>query len=285
MVSCKPGTSLQRVGASKGSLSDKVSSLLGWDDVFAVKLPERFSLEIFAGTARVTSMLLQHGFQCYPIDICLSRSHDVLDIGVEHCIINWIMSGRISFIWLGMPYTTFSQARKNDGLGPGPLRSSQHVTGLPNLGWRNWQKVQTGNALLRFTVRIMTMCAQHSVPFALENPRSSFAWDMPPLQNFIRRYQPDFAYLDFCQYEEPWRKPTTIIGKFWPVVQLAKTCNPRFGKCSSTLMPHVPLRGVDASQRFLTLVAQPYPWRLAARVAKLVATAYGVRDQATEFEA
>lgn len=44
-------------------------------------------------------------------------------------------------------------------------------------------------------------------------------------------------------------------------------------------------QGVDASQRFLTLVAQPYPWRLAARVAKLVATAYGVRDQATEFEA
>ena len=47
MVSCKPGTSLQRVGASKGSLSDKVSSLLGWDDVFAVKLPERFQFGDF----------------------------------------------------------------------------------------------------------------------------------------------------------------------------------------------------------------------------------------------
>ena len=48
---------------------------------------------------------------------------------------------------------------------------------------------------------------------ALENPSSSYAWEMPQMKRFISHFSPKFAWLDFCQYGEDWKKPTTIMGK------------------------------------------------------------------------
>ena len=42
-----------------------------------------------------------------------------------------ILGGKVRFCWLGMPCTSFTRARKNDGLGPGPIRSDEYVAGLP----------------------------------------------------------------------------------------------------------------------------------------------------------
>ena len=52
-----------------------------------------------------------------------------------------------------MPCATFSRARKHDGLGPGPLRDSQHLWGLPHLGNADRYKLHTGNKLFLFTMR------------------------------------------------------------------------------------------------------------------------------------
>ena len=80
-------------------------------------LPHAFALEVFAGTGRIVSSLLALGIPAYPIDICIYPDHDVLHAAVEHRIFNWIRKKRITFVWCGMPCTTFSRARKLDGLG------------------------------------------------------------------------------------------------------------------------------------------------------------------------
>ncbi len=103
-------------------------------DVFADKsLPRRFSLELFAGTARIAKEMCRRGLQTYPIDICLFEHHNILDADIEHCIFNWVRGGRIRFIWMGMPCTSFSRARKWDGMGPGPLRSDSCLWGFHHL--------------------------------------------------------------------------------------------------------------------------------------------------------
>lgn len=106
----------------------------------------------------------------FPIDICLFSDHNVLDKAVEHRIFNWIRSGRIGFIWCGMPCTSFSRARKWDGLGPGPIRSPDFLRGLPDLNDSDRRKVLTGNNLLLFTLRLLRLCERCHVPHALENP-------------------------------------------------------------------------------------------------------------------
>lgn len=70
--------------------------------------PRRFCLEIFAGTARISSGLQKAGLPTFPIDIDLFPSHDVLDPTCAHTLLNWISGGRVIWVWLGMPCTTFT---------------------------------------------------------------------------------------------------------------------------------------------------------------------------------
>jgi hypothetical protein len=236
-------------------------------------LPKHFCLEIFAGTARITSALLRRGLRAFPIDICLHQSHNLLDVHVEHRIIHLLESGRVQFLWLGMPCTSFSVARKNDGVGPGPLRDDDNLFGFKSLTGKNLQKVQDGNNLLRLSLRLLAVCEQHGIPYALENPMSSFAWKMPNMKKFIAQFRPQLIHLDYCCFGEMWKKPTTLMGNFWNMATLALRCRSSSNICSNTLQPHVRLTGVDDNGVFMTLKAQPYPLEFCKAVANLITMA------------
>ena len=111
--------------------------------------------------------------------------HNVLDPAVEHRILNWIANNRVMLVWLGMPCTTFSRARRDDGVGPTPLRDSQHLWGLPHLKRHDRSKLSDGNRIFNFTMKVLHLCQQHDIPYILENPLTSMAWEMPPLQKFV----------------------------------------------------------------------------------------------------
>lgn len=257
---------------AQGPCDPSTAMNLGWMDVFSISsLPERFCLEIFSGTARITDRLNFHNIPTFPIDICLFPSHNVLHVDVEHTIVHWIQQRRIAFIWLGMPCTSFSQARKLDDVGPGPLRDYDNLFGFPWLSAGDRFKVEQGNQLLRFSIRILELCQQYSIPYALENPATSYIWYMPPMLKFRRKYDPGLVIFDFCQYGEDWKKPTAVVGNFWNLHTLNKRCTGTFKCCSATHRPHVPLAGLSTCGIFRTLLAQPYPWKLAALIAEQVA--------------
>ena len=186
---------------------------LGWPDVVTLpQLPKRFALEIFAGTARICRALCGVDVACYPVDICIFPSRNVLSLDIEHRMVHWIQSNSISFIWLGLPCTSFSKARKWDGLGPGPLRDYDNLNGFPWLPLHDQHKVWHGNELLRFALRIMTTCEQLRIPYAVENLYSSYTWHMLGMKRFISKFLPSYVEsLDFCQYGKPWKKTTTIL--------------------------------------------------------------------------
>ena len=273
MVTPQHGESVSGQDASKEFLRRKCS-----DNVLQCgSLPHTFALEVFAGTGRIVSSLHAIGIPAFPIDICIYPDHDVLHATVEHRIFNWIRKKRIPFVWCGMPCTTFSRARKFDGLGPGPLRSSQYLWGMPYLNWKDQQKVHNGNSLLMFTIRLLRLCEQHCTPYVLENPDSSMAWEMDVLQQFCSEYSPSCITLDYCQFGEAWKKPTRLIYNYISLRDLQKRCNTINGRCSFSQRQHVPLTGLDASGNFMTLRAQPYPWAMAEQVASQVAKAISTR--------
>ena len=226
-------------------------------------LPKRFALELFAGTARISQCLCDLGIPTFPVDICLFAEHDLLNPKLEYKILHWVATGRLICIWLGMPCTSFSRARKHDGIGPPPLRDDWNVWGIANIPRHDRVKVHVGNQLFYFTLRILRACDRHHTPFVLENPRSSLVWELPPLKNFIVQSDAILVYLDFCQFGEQWRKPTTLLCKYFNPSALSRTCTPSHGRCSRSHHAHIPLAGVDASGVFWTLRAQPYPWLLA----------------------
>ena len=240
------------------------SGIALFPDVLACrKLPKRFVLEIFAGSARVTQTLREKGLHAYPIDTCLFPSHNVLHPQVAHNICHLLQSQRVMLVWLGMPCTTFSRARRFDGLGPGPLRDISNLWGLPGLSRQDQRKLTDGNALFWFTLRILKLCAALSIPFVLENPLTSMVWELPPLQQFIQRTNAKYCDLDFCQYGEKWKKPTRLLYHGIDLSILSKRCVSNNNICSRTNRPHLPLKGRDHSGTFWTLRAQPYPFALA----------------------
>ena len=254
--------------------STKTAPLTPWDDLFSCKSrPRRFALEIFAGTARVAAALHEQKIDVFPIDTCLFPSHNVLDPHISDYISNLIRQHRITLIWLGMPCTTFSRARRNDGLGPGPLRDSNYLWGLPNLRPSERKKLFDGNNLFGFTMHILELCNRYHIPFVLENPLTSMAWEMQPLQRFKSQSGAMFCDLDFCQFGEIWKKPTRLMYKGIDISSLGLKCTGTIHRCSRTHRQHLPLKGRDASGQFWTLRAQPYPLAMCKEFASVAARA------------
>jgi len=168
-------------------------------------------LEVFAGSARLSTAIKRRGYPCFPLDVCIDPFDNVLDIKVRSHIFGLIRKRRITFIWIGMPCTSFSVARRNDGIGPGPLRSDTYPMGLPHLLPHDMKKVKEGNLLLEFSYNLIVECNRYNVPWALGNPGSSRCWLTPLLKKLSS--SADFCILDFCQFGEPWKKQTAILHK------------------------------------------------------------------------
>lgn len=263
------GESVSGNGCSKRNLNNPT-----WEDIFTMdNRPRKFCLELFAGTARITSALRKAGLQCFPIDTCIFRSHIVLHASVEHSIQHFLRSGRVQLVWLGMPCTTFSRARRNDGLGPGPLRTTDAIWGLQGLNQTDQRKLRDGNALFLFTLRIVKLCQSLHIPYVIENPDPSMAWDMPPMRSFMQSVGAKTCQLDFCMFGAKWEKPTRLAYNFLDLDSLNIRCCSSNHICCRTHRPHLPLKGRASSGQFWTLIAQPYPWQLAAAFSGIAAKA------------
>ena len=168
---------------------------------------------------------------------------------------------------MGMPCNSWSRARKHDNMGPPPLRDDdQHIWGLPGLNKSDSRKVHQGNMLLEVTYNIIQFCMRHNIPWALENPWTSRAW----LTSQLRQLQSHAVLrrVDFCQYGTPWRKATGIMA--WPATWLASLmceCHANKGRCSKSGRKHIILQGTDSTGTFLTMRAQPYPYKLCQCIA------------------
>ena len=227
-------------------------------------------LEIFAGSGRLTLACRKLGIVAFAIDSCLSNTDDLLDPAVESQLISMILSGCVRLVWLGMPCTTFSIARKDDGVGPGPLRSDQYPMGLPDLCPRDQKKVSNGNALLFVTVRLVMICIYTRTAFVVENPHSSRCWLTFLMQQLQSLSMCKFLHLDFCGFGEAWKKPTGLLHAFLDLSSLAITCKGSSRICGFTGKRHLPLKGYASNGQFMTLVAQPYPFKLVNAVSALV---------------
>ena len=128
------------------------------------------------------------------------------------------------------------------------------------------KKVQQGNLLLQIACHFIQYCCQHNICWALENPCSSRVWLTSPLREL--RQQAHLVEVHFCQYRQPWKKPTWLLSgpSAW-LLPVQRTCNTQSGRCSATGRRHIRLVGTDATGVFMTVRAQPYPAALCQAIA------------------
>ena len=180
----------------------------------------------------------------------------------------------------GFPCNTFSRARWNMvNRGPPPVRSLQHIYGLPSNSPEEQQQADVGTLLASRSVEIIGIILKDQrkrrVPQAgtLENPPGSDtkeegpAWELPEVKTFMEVFEGKVADYNTCAYQEGervrWYKPGRFAGCLWDLHRLSRSCT-----CGQWIR-HEPLVGAKR-----TSIAAQYPKKLCEEYCKLIITAF-----------
>ena len=178
---------------------------------------------------------------------------------------------------LGLPCGTCSRARERrlpvhlraSHSAPPPLRSAEHLMGLPGLSETNLRKVRAANQLYHFACRLLFLCFTKSILVSVENPTRSWLWGI--LTSLVESYQhPGFTQwfaalsrVDFhaCMHGSERNKATRLLASPGLYDELAIEC--------SNDHPHKPWFVVSTGSKleFATALEAEYPRLLCTRMA------------------
>ena len=181
-------------------------------------------LHLFSGPDNradgITAYLKKVGWDGVDVDICNADAADLSSDDLWVSLFERIRAGEFDFVWMGTPCTTFSKARFRKP-GPRPLRSMSHLYGLPRreLNDREATQVAEGNFFAIKSAEMANLCMEHSVGWAIENPRPDPAF---PSLFWLAEFQALAASagvrhveFDQCMYDAETSKPTRVL--FWGV--------------------------------------------------------------------
>ena len=136
--------------------------------------------------------------------------------------------------------------------------------------------VKLGNILARFSSSILELCRLHEIPATIENPAGSRLWILPPFLKLSKASLWNIITTHFCMFGKPWKKPTKFAGFHIDLGPAERRCHGR-SECSRTARPHQGLQGTGPDGRMWTKIAEPYPARLCALLARCFEEAHALR--------
>ena len=145
------------------------------------------------------------------------EDHDLSRGSLWDGIHNDMRKGEFKAIMFGTPCETASKARTGPP-GPRPLRSAQHIYGLPRdqLTPEEFDQVKLGTYFALKTAETATLATELRIPWALENPDPKdnpvSLYNLPEWQALART--PGVKTWDFhqCHMGSETSKPTRIIS-------------------------------------------------------------------------
>ena len=227
----------------------------------------RLALDLFSGVGRVAKCMRKSGWSVEEVDIVHGDTHDITKPRVVRKLCQRIRNHTYDAAMIAAPCTSFSVARDRTCI----IRTKREPWGLADqsrFSANDLAALQNGNRITKAVIKILNALTQAQVPWILENPRSSRMWHLPELLRLSQSRHAVFATGDFCQYGTKWRKRTGFLCMHCNAATvsrlLGKRCTGSSGLCSRTGCRHMLLQGSGAGGKPLTLIAQPYPPRLAA---------------------
>ncbi|CAE7507524.1 unnamed protein product, partial [Symbiodinium sp. CCMP2456] len=151
--------------------------------------------EVFSGCGRLSSAFRALGVQHVAVDAPFNRHKPSVDTWTwaldltasesQRLLLERLQRSSLLAVHVSLPCGTWSRARERPvpralrGQGaslPRPLRSADHVLGVPNLSDAEQAKVQAANELARFTVELFALAVRKGCFFSIENPENSWMW-------------------------------------------------------------------------------------------------------------
>ena len=170
-------------------------------------------LEVFSGSGRMSaawrlSFKGQHA--AFELNIAHSADGDLLLRRVQKLVRGWVRSRLICAIWIATPCHSMRRARNRPN-GPPPLRTRQYLLGLPSLSPSDQLKVERGNILASFSCSLFMLARSLNIPVVIENPSTSWLWQLPGALNLLRVRNTHVLDFDCCAFATPWRKCTILF--------------------------------------------------------------------------
>lgn len=242
-----------------------------------VRQPGRYVMDLFSGEGGVAKACVQLGFKAKMWDLVHGADHDLTCPQVKKRLKSEIRQNRVLAVMMAPVCTSFSVARDRTKV----IRTKRNPWGIHTrlLTAEEQQKVKTGNEVFLTCFDIIEECLHYGIPFILENPYTSKAWNLPPMQYYLQHPRIHFVRSDVCQWGTRWKKPTGfLIGNLdhndtARLAQAICTNCPR-GLCSRTGKPHFLLSGSNSRGVPYTRIAQAYPTRLSQQLAYILTCPY-----------
>ncbi|OLQ06982.1 hypothetical protein AK812_SmicGene9645 [Symbiodinium microadriaticum] len=175
-------------------------------------------LEICSGSAMLSYVAKEAGYHAVPIDWHHNRQRSCvhalqLDLRLPS---SWSFLERtclacaVAWVHMAPPCGTASRAREC-GPGPKPLRSMQHVRGLPGLSSVDQARVESANAIYDHMAAFCKFLALRlpQVPFSVENPLHSYLWQLPAWSDLVAKHS--VVTFDSCRHGSQRKKATALL--------------------------------------------------------------------------
>ena len=133
--------------------------------------------------------------------------------------------------------------------------------------------LETGNKTMSSAFKVAAMAHRNGIHRILENPFTSICWQTPEARALGAREHVTFIAVDFCAFGTPWRKRTVLMFGHCDEADILSLSHRRcngVGICDFTHKRHVQLTGSDPTGIPWTKRAEPYPTKLARRMAHML---------------
>ena len=186
-----------------------------------------------------------------------------------------LRDGTLLGIMLAPICASWSQARHRTNV----IRSYEHPWVLPEhlrvkpFSDNDVKALNIGNATMAAAFRLAKVAHRSGTPWILENPFTSICWQTEEARSLKRSEGVFFVVVDFCAFGTNWRKRTGLLMgnvDVADVESLARCKCGGIGRCQYTGRAHIQLTGSDPTGIPWTKRAEPYPTRLATRMANML---------------
>ena len=193
------------------------------------------TLEIFAGSCRLSKSLRGAGFHTVAVDVKDVSGHPVVKLdllAVSGVTLLWefLKSGQFLYVHMAPPCSTASAARFIPG-GPKPLRSAQEPDGLSGLSFSQRVQVSNANKLYCLCKDVALFCQAHGMGWSIENPSGSMFWMCSPMRDLTRHLGDNLCTVvfDHCCWGGDRPKRTALWSNLPCLSALAMLCSPALG--------------------------------------------------------
>ena len=251
------------------------------ESFLASHLSDVLVIEIFAGSARLTSAIRDAGMAGVAVDHDKSRStgphialYDLNDRSQFDALVDFIRMERHRIIWVHFAPScgTASRARERplkswEQKGfkiPKPLRSDEFPLGVPGLQGIDKQRTETANITYSRTAELAKMLNQWDITVSIENPLNSIFWLVPDIVSLLSQVSGFETVFDHCCHGGMRDKSTMWwSNKNW-FLPLAQRCDG--SHTHAKWNPQL----IDGKLSFPTHQEASYPILLCQRLASII---------------